>query len=168
MKKTIVACLAGTAVFLANAAETRAEVVKKIPAPGDNGGEIAPNAFDPFPAGTISPRGWLKHQLDLQTEGLQGRLYETSEFLTPDNGWLKPECTGWEEQAYWLRTFVKLAILTGNERMLKISGEWIEGVIGTADTDGWFGPRELRNHTRFKDQGVCHDIWAHMVMTEAL
>ena len=168
IKQTIAACLAATAAFLANAAETRAEVVKKIPVPEDNGGEIAPNAFEPFPAGTISPRGWLKRQLDLQTEGLQGRLYETSEFLTPDNGWLKPECEGWEEQAYWLRTFVKLAILTGNERMLKVSSEWINGIIATADSDGWFGPRGLRNHTRFKDQGICHDIWPHMVMTEAL
>ena len=143
-----------------------ATLVNAVPSPADNGGEIAPLAFEAFPAGTITPRGWLRHQLEMQTEGLQGRLYETSEFLTEDNGWLKPDKTGWEEQAYWLRTFVKLAILTRNERMLGVSARWIGGMIANADTDGWFGPRELRNHRRAANDGsICHDIWPHMVMT---
>ena len=153
-------------VFSIVAAATLANVV---PSPVDNGGELAPLAFEAFPAGTIKPGGWLRYQLEMQTEGLQGRLYETSEFLTEDNGWLKPDKTGWEEQAYWLRTFVKLAILTRNERMLKVSAQWIDGIIANADTDGWFGPRELRNHRRAANDGtICHDIWPHMVMTEAL
>ena len=49
-----------------------AAVLRTIPAPADIGGELVPNAFEPFPAGTIEPQGWLKHQLDLQTEGLHG------------------------------------------------------------------------------------------------
>lgn len=150
-------------------ADVGVATVDKVPAPKDAGGELAPNAFDPFPAGTIVPEGWLRHQLGLQTEGLHGRLYETSEYLRADNGWLKPENSGWEEQAYWLRTFVKLAVLTRNERMLGVSKQWIDGIVAAADDDGWFGPRELRNHVRAANDGsICHDIWAHMVMTEAL
>ena len=168
MRFAVGAALVALAAGGACHAAATATVVRKIDAPADTGGEVAPNAFEPFPAGTIRPRGWLKHQLDRQTEGLQGRLYETSEFLTPENGWLKPEKTGWEEQAYWLRTFVKLAILTGNERMLKVSERWIDGIIAAADADGWFGPRELRGHVRAGNQGLTHDIWPHMVMTEAL
>ena len=153
-----------------------ATVLKTVPVPADNGGELAPNAFEPFPAGTIEPQGWLRHQLDLQTEGLQGRLYETSEFLTDENGWLKPDTTspkpevqGWEEQAYWLRTFVKLAILTKNGRMLGVSRKWVDAIVAGSDSNGWFGPRSLRNHRRASNDGtICHDIWAHMVMTEAL
>ena len=162
-----------TTTFLVLAAAT---ILKTVPAPPDNGGALAPNAFDPFPAGTIEPHGWLRHQLDLQTEGLQGRLYETSEFLVEGNGWLKPDngskhpCVqGWEEQAYWLRTFVRLGILTKNERIIGVSRKWMEAILAGADTDGWFGPRMLRNHRRAANDGsICHDIWAHMVMTEAL
>ena len=50
---------------------------------------LPPNAMEPLPAGSICPTGWLKYQLDLMTEGLCGRLHETSEYLTPTNGWLQ-------------------------------------------------------------------------------
>ena len=131
--------------------------------------ELAPLAFDTLPAGSIRPEGWLKYQLDAMTEGLQGRLYENGRFLRRPNGWTNPDGKwGWEEQPYWLRTFLKLAILTDNKRMLGVAQEWIDGVLSTARPDGWYGPPDLCAH-RCKTTGkVVSDIWPHMVMSETL
>lgn len=131
--------------------------------------ELAPLAFDTLPAGTIRPEGWLKYQLNAMTEGLQGRLYENGRFLQRPNGWTNPDGKwGWEEQPYWLRTFLKLAILTDNKRMLGVAQEWIDGVLSTARPDGWYGPTDLCAH-RCKTTGkVVSDIWPHMVMSETL
>ena len=129
---------------------------------------LAPNVFEPLPLGSIMPRGWLKRQLDLMTEGLVGRLYENSSYLVPENGWLDPKgAVGWEEQPYWLRSFVKIAVLTKNERCLKVSKEWVEKILATKDKDGWFGPATLKEH-KFANGAVLTDVWGHMVMCEAL
>ena len=130
---------------------------------------LAPLAMDTLPAGSIRPTGWLRHQLNAMTDGLQGRLYENGKFLRRPNGWTKPgEKWGWEEQPYWLRTFLKLAILTENARMLKVAEDWIDGVFSTARPDGWFGPADLRDHLVKATGGRISDIWPHMVMTETL
>ena len=137
-----------------------------VAAPTD-GNALKANALEPLPLGSVMPEGWLKFQLDLMTEGLVGRLYETSEFLTPENGWLKPEGRGWEEQPYWFRSFVKLAVLTRNARCLAVARDWVEKMIATQDKTGWFGPRELAPHA-FPDGTVLSDVWGHMVMCEGL
>lgn len=140
----------------------------RIAPSSDTGGALAPLAMEALPLGSVKPEGWLKCQLDKMTEGLVGRLYETSEFLREDNAWLKGiGSVGWEEQPYWLRSFIKLAVLTGNARCLDVSQKWVEGVLSTAETDGWFGPKRLKAYTG-KDGRVISDIWPHMVMAEAL
>jgi len=129
---------------------------------------LAPNMLEPLPLGAVMPRGWLKHHLELMTEGLVGRLYEHSEFLKPDNAWIdRKGKVGWEEQAYWLRSFVKVAVLTKNPRCLKVSKEWVEKILANRDPDGWYGPQPLKEH-RFGDGTVLSDVWGHMVMCEAL
>jgi len=156
-----------TVALMTSAYAGEAQTYVKIPAPEDSGGALAPETLKALPLGSIRPAGWLKHHLDLMTEGLVGRLYETSEFLGEDNGWLNAEGKGWEEQPYWLRSFVKLAVLTGNRRCLDVSQKWVDAVIATADTDGWYGPRELKAF-KTKDGRVISDIWPHMVMGETL
>ncbi|MCK4417431.1 MAG: hypothetical protein KAV99_04630, partial [Candidatus Latescibacteria bacterium] len=84
--------------------------------------------FVKLPLGSIRPQGWLKHQLDLMTDGMTGHLAELSSFLKPDNGWFGGDSEGWEEQPYWLRGFHDLAVLTGNKRLLAESKRWIEAV----------------------------------------
>ena len=151
-----------------------AATLQTLPLPPDSSAELAPLAMESLPLGAIRPEGWLKAQLEMQTEGLQGRLYEAGDFLAPGNGWLKPNAPaewmrqGWEEQPYWLRTFVKLAVLTRNDRLLAVSRQWIDAVLATARPDGWFGPEHLRAHVRKSDGKRISDIWPHMVMTEAL
>ena len=131
-------------------------------------GELTPLRYEPLPAGSITAEGWLGVQLGQMTEGLVGRLYEESEFLKPDNAWLDRNGTvGWEEQAYWLRSFVKIAILTRNERMLKESARWMETLAANADADGWYGPQTLKSGRNAAGK-ILSDIWPHMVMNEAI
>ena len=76
------ACFPGERPPLPQKAAPHAKLKRRI--------ELRRNALEPLPIGSVMPEGWLKHQLDRMTEGLVGRLYETSEFLTPENGWLSP------------------------------------------------------------------------------
>ena len=130
------------------------------------------NVLSPLPCGAVRPEGWLKYEMDAMTEGLVGRLYETSEFLVRGNGWLDPGSeNGWEEQPYWLRSFIKLSVLTGNERCLQVSREWVEKILSTQDEDGWYGPQYLKSSPIIcgnEVKGYVNDIWGHMIMGEAL
>lgn len=139
---------------------------RNIPSPV-NGCVLSPAAMEPFPCGTLRPEGWLAHELGKMTEGVVGRLYETSAYLKPDNGWLNAQGKGWEEQPYWFRSFVKLAVLTGDRRCLDVARDWIEKILATQDADGWFGPQELKEF-RPVPEVVLTDVWGHMVMAEAL
>ncbi len=137
--------------------------------PGFASGDVLKNnMLMPFPAGNLKPQGWLKHQLSKIADGLAGHLYEFSGFLKPDNGWLSPENgIGWEEQPYWLRGFVKLAIELEDERCLSVAKNWFEKMLEGAQEDGWYGPRCLKNAS-FSDHRIVTDIWGHMVMNEAI
>ena len=131
------------------------------------GSVLAPKALEPLPLGAVRPEGWLKVQLEQMCEGLCGRLYEHSPYLTPTNGWLTATGVGWEEQPYWFRGFIKTAALTGNARMLGVTKDWVEKILATRDADGWYGPHALKEH-RCTTGKVISDIWGHMVMNEAL
>lgn len=132
------------------------------------GAGLRPLELKPLRLGSIRPEGWLKVQLEAMTEGLCGRLHERTGYLNVTNGWLTTSSDrGWEEQPYWLRGFVKTAVLTENERMLAVAKEWVGKILATQDEDGWFGPRPLKGKV-CKNGKTLADIWGHMVMSEAL
>ena len=127
---------------------------------------LAPAAFEPLPAGTIHPEGWLGRNLDMQADGLIGRLYETSPYLCSSNQWLN-HISGtrycWEEGPCWARTFVKLAVLTQNPRLLKEAEKWMRAQADQQLEDGWYG----------RDAGVRKsqngpEIFTHIIMNEAV
>lgn len=141
---------------------------------------LRPCALRRLPLGSIRPEGWLKCYLDKMTDGVCGRLYEHGAFLHTKNGWISKdeqgefseslhwnEKSGWEEQPYWFRSFVKLSVLTGNERMLGVCRDWVEKMLATQDADGWYGPQRLKR-VPLEDGTYCQDLWGHMVMSEAL
>ncbi|MCK4590710.1 MAG: glycoside hydrolase family 127 protein, partial [Candidatus Latescibacteria bacterium] len=123
--------------------------------------------FVKLPLGSIRPKGWLKHQLDLMTKGMTGRLAELSSFLKPDNGWFGGDSEGWEEQPYWLRGFHDLAVLTDNKRLTAESKHWIEAVIASQDGDGYFGAQYHKCVVGKNGQKIC-DLWPHMVMLDTV
>ncbi|MBU4200802.1 MAG: glycoside hydrolase family 127 protein [Verrucomicrobia bacterium] len=128
---------------------------------------LLPNPLIKLPLGSVRPRGWLKHQLDLMVEGMTGRLPEVSPFLKADNGWFGGEKEGWEEQPYWFRGFYDLSVLTGDARCREIANHWINAVLGSQDSDGYFGARFHKAVTGKNGQNVC-DLWPHMVMLDAV
>jgi len=121
-----------------------------------------------LPLGSVRPKGWLRRQLDLMVEGMTGRLNEVSHFVADDNGWLGGEKEGWEEQAYWFRGFYAMARQTGDHRCLKIAEEWIEKIIATAQTDGYYGPGWCKEFKSKDGRRKVTDLWPHMVMNDAL
>lgn len=111
-----------------------------------------PAAFIKLPTGSIKPCGWILTQLNLQADGLCGRLGEISAWLEKDgNAWLSAGGKwGWEEVPYWLRGYSSMAWILGRKDMQEESKYWIEAILGSQKPDGSFGP------------GV--DMWANMIV----
>ncbi|MFH1008961.1 MAG: beta-L-arabinofuranosidase domain-containing protein [Candidatus Latescibacterota bacterium] len=132
-----------------------------------NRAPLLPSPLSKLPLGSVRPKGWLKHELDLMINGMTGRLMEVSDFLKPENGWFGGDQEGWEEQGYWFRGFHDLAVLTGDERLLEEAHRWIEAVITSQDADGYFGASIHKCLVGENGQQVC-DLWPHMVMLDAV
>ena len=138
----------------------------------------------PVPLHTIRPRGWLREQIRLNSEGFFGHLTDISRYLTKENGWLqwqrnaeefsaitgKPpeeyQSFGWEEQPYWLRGAYRLALLSGSRRLMDQCEPYFEAMLASRREDGYFGPECLRNLVTRSTPAV--DIWPHMVMADVL
>ncbi|HID07110.1 MAG TPA: hypothetical protein EYP10_08165, partial [Armatimonadetes bacterium] len=124
---------------------------------------LLPSPFIKLPVGSIRPKGWLLHQLELMANGLAGRLPELSKFCKFDgSAWASPDGEGqygWEELPYWLRGFIALGYVLRNERIIKEARKWIEAVLRSQEPDGYFGPRENKRN---------HDLWPNMIMLDAL
>ena len=142
--------------------------------------------MEKLPLGSVRPAGWLKRQLETELKGLPGQLWKISPYLAENNGWLHPdkpwhmspryfrekglEGRPWEEQPYWLRTFIPLAVLTGDPESLVIAERYMNALIGSAQPDGWFGPEALR-HYESDDPAVTEtlvDVWPHVVVSDAV
>ncbi len=116
-----------------------------------------------LPPGAVKPRGWLRKQLELMADGMTGRLPEVSEWCQIEkSAWASPKGEGaspWEELPYWLKGFVSLGHVLGDERIQKEAKAWIDGILSSQEADGWFGPRENKK---------TPDIWPNMAAMNAL
>jgi hypothetical protein len=163
------------AILLAIAASTIAEdrVVANPPTTSRNAHYVgnreplAPNPFVKLPIGSIVPRGWLRHQLELECDGMIGRLAEVSPWLNfSKSAWADPQgrgAAGWEEMPYWLKGFGDLGYVLKDEAVIAQARKWIEAAMNTQREDGWFGPRELLTSLKGKP-----DLWPNMVMLNIL
>ncbi|MFF7468934.1 RICIN domain-containing protein [Streptomyces sp. NPDC008092] len=141
---------------------------RSAPAPGGlyapNAAPLSPTAFLRLPPGAVTARGWLDARLRQQLAGLCGQYAAISHFLVmSDSGWAHPERTGWEEVPYWLRGYVDLAILTQDATALAAVRQWIDAIVATRRSDGWFGPAALRTSL-----GGGPDFWPFLPLTWAL
>ncbi|NGO40153.1 transcriptional initiation protein Tat [Limisphaera ngatamarikiensis] len=154
-------------------AEDGPTVVERPVASGPNrfyGGHRAPlepAAFVRLPIGSIVPRGWLRHQLELARDGMVGRLSEISPWLDfQRSAWASPEGRGergWEEMPYWLKGYGDLGYVLNDPHLIAEARRWIEAAMASQREDGWFGPRDLL--TSLDGQP---DMWPHMVMLNVL
>ena len=120
--------------------------------------------FQRLPPSAVKPDGWILDRLKTQVNGLNGKLSDISDYLVYTNcGWVDPTKTGWEELPYWLRGFADLGFVTGDANTLALTNRWIDGILSSQQSDGWFGPNALRTSL---DGGP--DLWPAMPLLEAL
>lgn len=93
-----------------------------------NRAPLTPNALSPLPLGSIRPEGWLKKQLDAQTEAVKGRL----DALWPDNMESATLCR--------LEGLVALAWVQDDDDLKALATRHMERLIASQREDGWFGP----------------------------
>lgn len=123
-----------------------------------NRNPLKPLSFIKLPAGSIEPKGWLRKMLELQRNGLSGRLGEISAWLEKkNNAWLEDGGDhGWEEVPYWLRGYSNLGYVLNDTTIVNETRTWLESAFARQQPDGYFGPINLRNGKR--------EIWGQMLM----
>ena len=132
-----------------------------------NKAPLEPSPFLKLPIGSIVPKSWLLRQLQLEAEGMTGHLPEISQWCKFDgNAWSSPDGKGhsaWEELPYWLKGYGDLGYVLHDQRIIAQSRKWIDAVLSSQESDGWFGPRSLKTSLEGKP-----DLWPHMVMCNVL
>ena len=110
-----------------------------------NRSPLLPSPLMKLPIGSINPKGWLRHQLTLEASGMTGRLPEISKWCKFEgNAWAASDGqghSGWEELPYWLKGFGDLGYVLKDERIIKEARKWIDSVLASQESHGWFGPR---------------------------
>src|SRR5258705_67743 len=128
---------------------------------------LQPSGLIKLPIGSIQPKGWLRHQLVLEANGMTGRLPEISKWCKFEgNAWADSQGqghSGWEELPYWLKGYGDLGYVLNDEAIIKEARRWIDAVLASQEADGWFGPRSLKSSLKGKP-----DLWPHMVMLNVL
>ena len=158
-------CLFTFAVMLSCTNTEKVEVssIKQLPTCEYNSHYISnrqplqPQQFIKLPAGSIQPEGWLKKQLELQKNGLNGHLGEISAWLQKeDNAWLTNGGEwGWEEVPYWLRGYGNLAYIFDDQAMIDETFFWIKNMLASQREDGNFGPTYPNRK---------QDFWPNMIV----
>lgn len=157
---------AGEKLTVTNVREVKGDADAK-PLYFGNRAPLAPSGFMKLPIGSITPRGWLRQQLDLEKNGMTGRLKEISPWLrTETSAWANKNGVGergWEELPYWLKGYGDLGYVLKDSAIIVEARKWIEAVLSSQREDGWFGPRDLLKGLNGKP-----DLWPHMVMLNIL
>jgi len=97
------------------------------------------NAYIQLPLGTVKPTGWIKSQLQAQATGLTGNL----DNFWPDlvnSAWHGGKGDQWERGPYYLDGLVPLAYLLNEDSLIKKVKKWIEPILASSGSTGWYGP----------------------------
>ncbi len=128
---------------------------------------LQPLNFIKLPVGSIKPEGWILKYLELQRDGLTGKLGEISAWLEKDNNaWFSGNGKGdhgWEEVPYWLKGYGNLGYILQDEKMITETKLWLNKVFESQQPDGYFGPKIIE--TAHQDnKGSSPDLWPNMLM----
>jgi uncharacterized protein len=135
--------------------------------------DLATQPYRELPLGSIKPKGWLLHQLQIMRDGSTGHLDEMHIKIAKDNGWLGGQGDGWEETPYWLDGAVPLAYLLDDPTLKAKVLRYVNWVLNNQRPSGYFGPitKEEREKKTKVTEGNCaagDDWWPKMVMLKVL
>jgi len=132
-----------------------------------NKGPLTPLSFIKLPVGSIKPQGWILKYLELQRDGLTGKLGEISAWLDKkNNAWYSGNGQGdhgWEEVPYWLKGYGDLGYILKDETIIAETKLWLNKVFESQQPNGYFGPRVIENEHQ-ENAGQTPDLWPNMLM----
>ena len=128
--------LAAFSVVIAFCQCTKTPANKHYPV---NPSPLLQTRFVRLPLGTVRPRGWLRDQLVIQSQGLTGHLDEFWPDLM-ESAWKGGEGESWERGPYYLNGLVPLAYILNDDRLIQKTKPFIEHMLNSGRDDGWFGP----------------------------
>ena len=105
----------------------------------------------------VKPEGWLKRQLEIQMQGLTGRLYDIWDSVGSYSGWLGGTGENWERAPYYLDGLLPLSYYLEDEEHWKTACRFVEWTLGSQDEEGNFGPIASKE-----------DYWSRFVMLKVL
>lgn len=128
---------------------------------------LAPLSFIKLPVGTIRPGGWVLKFLELQRDGLTGKLGEISAWLEKkNNAWYSGNGKGdhgWEEVPYWLKGYGNLGYILKDEKLIAETKGWLDKVFQSQQPNGYFGPSVVEDLHQV-NKGNTPDLWPNMIM----
>lgn len=104
-----------------------------------NKGELMTTPFIHLPLGAVEANGWLRNQLFLQKNGIT-RFIETFPDYDSTSAWKGGNGEDWERGPYYLRGLVALAFTTGDEELQVKAQVWVDAIIASQKSSGYFGP----------------------------
>ena len=116
--------------------------------------------WDFYTTDEIKPDGWLKKQLRIQADGLNGNLDK----IWPDikeSAWIGGTREGWERVPYWLDGFIPLAYLLKDEDMIARVKKYVDAILSFQREDGWICPL---GETPIEQ----YDNWAVLLISKTL
>ncbi|HEX5153429.1 MAG TPA: beta-L-arabinofuranosidase domain-containing protein [Parafilimonas sp.] len=132
-----------------------------------NKAPLLPLYFVKLPVGSIQPEGWVLKYLQLQRDGLTGKLGEISAWLDKNNNaWFSGNGQGdhgWEEVPYWLKGYGDLGYILNDDAIITETKKWLEKVFQSQQPDGYFGPRIVETDHQ-DNKGATPDLWPNMIM----
>lgn len=107
----------------------------------------APLQVQPYyrlPLGSVKAKCWLRHQLELQRDGLTGHAEELYNDIG-ESDWISDAKRGgqhaWERGPYYAKGLIALAHVLDDQGLKDKARKWIDLVIESQREDGDFGPK---------------------------
>ncbi len=113
-----------------------------------------------FNTDEIKPSGWLRRQLEIQSDGLSGALDKVWRDIR-DSAWIGGDAEGWERVPYWLDGFIPLAYLLDDEDKKARAKKYIDAIIDRQRPDGWICPCS-------DEERAEYDVWAVFLIAKVL